>query len=159
MVTWRPEPSHKVVMKMFCAVPDKLEHIATSIETLLDLSTLTVEGVTGRLSVVEDWLMFTDEKWARSLEGAGNVGGGLWVLLDQGSGDLAVDAARRNKMSGRTPAAMQTAANGGDGGGGCYACRNRGNITHVQKSPKYPSTKKIQSSNFLMKIEMTRAPI
>lgn len=103
--------------------------------------------------------MFTDEKWARSLEGAGNVGGGLWVLLDQGSGDLAVDAARRNKMSGRTPAAMQIAANGGDGGGGCYACRNRGNITHVQKSPKYPSTKKIQSSNFLMKIEMTRAPI
>uniref|UniRef100_A0A0E0HPL0 Uncharacterized protein n=1 Tax=Oryza nivara TaxID=4536 RepID=A0A0E0HPL0_ORYNI len=98
---------------------------------------------------------WVDQRTTPSSQG----GSATSLMMLQGSGDLAVDAARRNKMSGRTPAAMQTAANGGDGGGGCYACRNRGNITHVQKSPKYPSTKKIQSSNFLMKIEMTRAPI
>ena len=43
----------KIVKKMLQVVPDHLEQVAISIETLLDVNDLTVEEVTGRLRNVE----------------------------------------------------------------------------------------------------------
>jgi hypothetical protein len=41
-------------VKYLCVVPKKYTQIALSIETLLDLSTLSIEEVTGRLKAVDD---------------------------------------------------------------------------------------------------------
>ena len=43
----------EIVKKMLQVVPDHLEQVAISIETLLDVNDLTVEKVTGRLRNVE----------------------------------------------------------------------------------------------------------
>ena len=43
----------EIVKKMLQVVPDHLEQVAISIETLLDVNDLTVEEVTGRLRNVE----------------------------------------------------------------------------------------------------------
>jgi hypothetical protein len=44
----------KAVEKYLCVVPKKYSHIALSMETLLDLSALSFEEVTGRLKAVDD---------------------------------------------------------------------------------------------------------
>ncbi|CAN6361579.1 unnamed protein product [Urochloa humidicola] len=43
----------EVVKKMLHSVPEYLEQVAISIETLLDLSTISIEEATGRLRAVE----------------------------------------------------------------------------------------------------------
>ena len=40
--------------KYLCVVPSRFAQIALSTETLLDMSTLSIEDVTGRLKAVED---------------------------------------------------------------------------------------------------------
>ncbi|KAK3133758.1 hypothetical protein QOZ80_6AG0540590 [Eleusine coracana subsp. coracana] len=85
----------EAIKKLLRVVPPKFEQIALSIETLLDLSELSLENVTGRLKTVEDRketpastgegskLLLTEEQWAahckeRSSDGAsgsGNKGG------------------------------------------------------------------------------------
>jgi hypothetical protein len=42
------------VVKYLCVVPKKYTQLTLSIETLLDLSTLSIEEVMGRLKVVDD---------------------------------------------------------------------------------------------------------
>ncbi|KAF8783882.1 hypothetical protein HU200_000329 [Digitaria exilis] len=66
----------ETVAKYLCVVPPRFAQIALSIETLLDLSTLSIEDVTGRLKAVEDRaavpayttasekLLLTQEEWA-----------------------------------------------------------------------------------------------
>lgn len=51
-----PEPSHKVVEKLLQVHyhPSRFAQIALSIETMLDISTLSIEEVITRLSVVDD---------------------------------------------------------------------------------------------------------
>ena len=44
----------EAVAKYLRAVPPRFAQIALSIETLLDMSTLSIEDVTGRLKAVED---------------------------------------------------------------------------------------------------------
>jgi hypothetical protein len=67
----------KTVEKYLCIVPKKYTQIALSMETLLDLSTMSIEEVTGRLKAVDDHeevplanpisangkLLFTEEQW------------------------------------------------------------------------------------------------
>jgi hypothetical protein len=80
----------KVVEKYLRVVPKKYTQITLSMETLLDLLTLSIEEVTGRLKAVDDHeeappanpvsaddkLLFIEEQ-ARSLEGEEEEAGGL----------------------------------------------------------------------------------
>jgi hypothetical protein len=74
-----------VVRKMLDIVPEHLEQVAVSIETLLDLNAITVEEVTGRLRAVDQRrrkpapvvdnqgrLLLTHEEWMAKLK----IGGG-----------------------------------------------------------------------------------
>jgi hypothetical protein len=45
-----------VVAKYLRVVPTKYAQITLSIKTLIDLSTLTIEDVTGLLKAVDDWV-------------------------------------------------------------------------------------------------------
>jgi len=68
-------PDVMVVRKMLEVVPEHLEQIAISLETLLDLNTVSVEEVTGRLRAVVDSqgrLLLTQEEWMAKLK----IGGG-----------------------------------------------------------------------------------
>ena len=71
----------EIVKKMLQVVPDHLEQVAISIETLLDVNDLTVEEVTGRLCNVEQrkkntasavdkegHLLLTEEEWLARLK-------------------------------------------------------------------------------------------
>ncbi|XP_072148569.1 uncharacterized protein [Setaria viridis] len=65
----------RVVKKFLCVVPPRYHQIALSIETLLDLNTMSIEELVGRLSAAEDrasmeeivdragQLLLTQEQW------------------------------------------------------------------------------------------------
>jgi hypothetical protein len=84
----------EVVRKMLQVVPDHLMQVAVSIETLLDIKTITVEEVIGMLHVVEQWckpvvehnsqgrLLLCEEEWMARLKlheseakGGGSISG------------------------------------------------------------------------------------
>jgi hypothetical protein len=80
----------EIVKKMLQVVPEHLEQVVISIETLLDVDAMTVEEVTGRLRNVEQRkksastvdnqgrLLLTQEEWLAWLkirENSGNIGG------------------------------------------------------------------------------------
>jgi hypothetical protein len=68
-----PEPDDKVVLKYLRIAKPRYKQLVLSIETILDVSTLSIEEVTGWLkaveedggesSVVEAMLLLTEEKW------------------------------------------------------------------------------------------------
>jgi len=69
-----PEPDEKVVAKYLRVVRPRYKQLVISIETLLDISRLSIEVVTGRLMVADDVeppapqtaagkLLFTEEQW------------------------------------------------------------------------------------------------
>ena len=66
----------RVVEKLFSCIPEKYMEIARSIESLLDLSTMTIEEAIGRLKVVDG-----DEPHA--LFGPITVGGKLHLTREQ----------------------------------------------------------------------------
>jgi hypothetical protein len=104
----------RVVKKMLCVLPQCYAQIAISIETLLDLKTLTVEELVGRLRMAEDRikvktvtdktgrLLLTEEDWVsrnrhRVLPESSPLSGG-------------------EKKSGYSPGKSKTGGRGDDGG-------------------------------------------
>jgi hypothetical protein len=66
----------RAVEKLFCCILEKYKQIARSIESLLDLSTMSIEEAIGRLNVVDD-----DEP--QPLSGPITVGGKLHLTQEQ----------------------------------------------------------------------------
>jgi hypothetical protein len=66
----------RAVEKLFCCILEKYNQIARSIESLLDLSTMSIEEAIGRLKVVND-----DE--SQHLLGPITVGGKLHLTREQ----------------------------------------------------------------------------
>ena len=95
-----PIDDKKVILKYLRIVPKKYKKMARSIESLLDLTTMSIEELTGRLKVCEE----DDED-----EPVGATGGGQLLLTKQQW------RARMNKHDG---------SSGSSGGGG--NCRNKG---------------------------------
>ncbi|XP_044416002.1 uncharacterized protein [Triticum aestivum] len=74
-------PEKRVVRKFLSVVPKRYSQIALSIETLVDLDTLSVEELTGRLKAAKERydleqaetgvgrLLMTEEEWAARLKG------------------------------------------------------------------------------------------
>ena len=69
-----PEPESKVVAKYLHVARSRFKQLVISIETLLDISKLSIEEVTGRLKVADDVepptpqtaagkLLLTEEQW------------------------------------------------------------------------------------------------
>ena len=71
-----PEPPHKVVEKYLRCAKPRFKQLVLAIETLLDISTMSVEEVTGRLAAAEEdqppqassatnggKLLLTEEEW------------------------------------------------------------------------------------------------
>jgi hypothetical protein len=65
----------RAVEKLFCCIPEKYKQIAHSIESLLDLSTMSIEEVIGRLKVIDG-----DEP--QPLSGPITVGGKLHLTRE-----------------------------------------------------------------------------
>jgi hypothetical protein len=49
----KPVDDEDLISKLLCVVPAKYSQLAMSIETMLDISTLSLEDVAGQLRVVE----------------------------------------------------------------------------------------------------------
>jgi hypothetical protein len=49
-------PENKVVRKLLRSLPRRFSQIGVSIETLLDVNTMTIEDLVGRLKAAKDWL-------------------------------------------------------------------------------------------------------
>lgn len=125
----------EVVKKVLHSVPDNLEQIALSIETLLDLNDTTVEEVTGRLRAVEQRktaaatttkegsgsLLLTEEEWLarfKSTDGGSRTGSSSGAKQSSGRG--------RGRGRGRS-------RGGGRGGGRARRddeCHNCGKLGH-----------------------------
>jgi len=96
----------EAVAKYLRVVPPRFAQIALSIETLLDMSTLSIEEVTGRLKAVEDraeaparttaggQLLLTEEQWAARLRER-KQGEGSSVSRSGGGGGAASHGGRR----------------------------------------------------------------
>jgi hypothetical protein len=70
----------RAVEKLFRCVPEKYKQMARSIESLLDLSTMTIEEALGRLKVVD-----SDEP--QRLSGPVTIGGKLLLTREQWATD------------------------------------------------------------------------
>jgi hypothetical protein len=107
----------EVVRKMLQVVPEDLSQVAISIETLLDLNTISVEEVTGRLRAVEQRrkpppvvdsqgrLLLTQEEWMAKLK----IGGG--------SGEKGSSSGGGSRGRGRANSGVRQAPRAGEGTG------------------------------------------
>jgi hypothetical protein len=66
----------RVIEKLFRCIPEKYKQIIRSIESLLDLSTMSIEEVIGRLKIV-------DGNKPQPLSGSITVGGKLHLTREQ----------------------------------------------------------------------------
>jgi hypothetical protein len=48
-----PKDTRKIVAKYLCVIPKRFAHVAVSIESLLDISTMSIEEITSQLRAVE----------------------------------------------------------------------------------------------------------
>ena len=125
------------MQKFLWAVPRKYRQMAMAIESLIDLKTMTIEELTGRLSACEDHydlddttqsgarLMYTSAEWdarERQLRSGGLSSGGNNKGKSPG----------KNKSQGggkATPPSADASGSGGSGGkkkGKCHYCNKPG---------------------------------
>jgi hypothetical protein len=132
-----PEPDDKVVLKYLWIARPRYKQLVLSIETLLDVSTLSIQEVTGRLkaaeddavesSVAEGKLLLSEEEWAERSKkketGHGSRGrsrgGGGWG----GRGRGGENHGRGRGRGGRGDGA---GSSGGRGNNLCHRCDKLG---------------------------------
>jgi hypothetical protein len=97
-----PVDDKKVILKYLWIVPKKYKQMARSIESLLDLKTMSIEALTGRFKVCEEddedepvgvtsggQLLLTEEQWRARMKGndaSSGSGGGGGNRRDKGCG-------------------------------------------------------------------------
>jgi hypothetical protein len=101
-----PVDDKKVILKFLRVVPKKYKQMARSIESLLDLKTMSIEELTSRLKICEE-----DDV---EDEPAGARGGGQLLLTEE---------QWRTRMKGQE-------SGGSSGGAGSKNRRNKGRETH-----------------------------
>jgi hypothetical protein len=79
------------IKKLFCCVPEKYKQMARSIESLLDLSTMSIEEAIGRLKVID-----TDK--TQPLSGPITTGGKLLLTREQWDACHAKVTGRRGSL-------------------------------------------------------------
>jgi hypothetical protein len=125
----KPIDDEDVVAKLLRVVPSKYAQLALSIETMLDMSELTLEDVTSRLRAVEDRsdaapekkkeggkLLLTEEEWTARLKGKRRSGEGSSKFGGERGGD---------KPRGKKPADKQKKKQGWDPNA-CCKCGKSG---------------------------------
>jgi hypothetical protein len=136
----------RAIEKLFCCIPEKYKQIARSIESLLDLSTMSIEQAIGRLKVVDDdepqpfsgpitvggKLHLTREQWeacqgdGKKGESPPSTGGRKRGKRHKSRGGAQVEAQRRAKGSARGGAPGGAASNQKPARDG--ACHNCGKL-------------------------------
>jgi uncharacterized membrane protein YgcG len=101
-------PDKKVVKKMLQSVPDHLEQVAISMETLLDLDALSIEEAAGHLQAVEN------RRRKKTVAPAQDAGGQLLLTEEQW------------KARCKTSSGEKSGGHGSGGGGGRGGGRGRG---------------------------------
>jgi hypothetical protein len=142
----------RVVEKLFRCIPEKYKQIARSIESLLHLSTMSIEEAIGRLKVVDGdkpqplsglitvgvKLHLTQEQWG-ACQGDGNKGESPPSTGGRKRG-------KRHKVSGGAQAKVRGCAEGSTRGGAAGnqkparddACHNCGKLGHWAKKCRQP---------------------
>lgn len=129
----------RVVKKILRVVPKKMKQVAVAIEMLLDLNTMSVEELVGRLRVAEEprdideetggagRLLLTEEQWeARRSRRGGNARRGG----DKGSGSHVDDDGDSSTYSGTSGRSERRNR------GKCFNCGVRGHLARDCREPR-----------------------
>jgi hypothetical protein len=142
------------MLKYLCIARPRYRQLVLSIETLLDVSTLSIEEITGRLKVVEDdvvespavegKLLLTEEEWRERAKkkdtGDASRGGSNGDRGGRGRG-----GGNRGRGRGRGGRGDSSGSSGGRGNNGnCHRCGKPGHWAHDCRS-KQPMKKEEQA--------------
>jgi uncharacterized membrane protein YgcG len=145
-----PAPDDKVVLKYMRIAQSRYKLLILSIETLLDVSTLSIKEITGHLKAVEDnvvdtpaverKLLLTEEEWrdrSKKKEAAadGSRGGSSG---DHGGRGCRSGGGNRGRGRGHGGCGVGANALGGCGGNNCHCCSKPGHWAREchSKQPK-----------------------
>jgi hypothetical protein len=126
-----PVDDKKVIRKYLCVVPKMYKQMARPIESLLDLNTMSIEELTGRLKVCEEdeddedgasggKLLLTEEQWRARMNNDGSSGSGGNSSGKKGKG-RGRDGSRNKGQAGK---------NSGGGAARDDECRYCGKLGH-----------------------------
>ena len=145
-----PINDKRVLLKFLRVVPKQYKQLAWSIESLVDLSTMSIEELVGRLKVIEErgddadertggQLLLTEEQWSARLQQRGRDGssgsGGGTSTGSRGRGRRGGRAQSGGGNRGRTPgqpkqqAGPARSSGGGDDRNKCHYCSMPGHWT------------------------------